>query len=121
MIKRFALTLVVALSLSISFAEGSENSCAAELLPSTDGRPRYPIFEFPRNVVGTVNVRFVVLNNGTTSEIEIISSSSVIFEYAAKTYLESSRFPKRKTPCNHQLSIKLEMKNRLWSVDASPT
>ena len=120
MIKRFALTLVVALPLSISFAAGSENSCAAQLLPSTDGRPSYPIFEFRKNIVGTVNVRFVVLNNGKTSELEIISSSSMIFERAARTYLEGSRFPKRKTPCNHQLSIKLEMKNRLWSVDASP-
>ena len=116
---RLALILTAALSPSISFAASEESFCVPELLPSTNGRPAYPVIELRESAVGAVVVRFIVLSNGMTSEHEIISSSSTVFERAARTYLERSRFPKRQTPCIHQLSIRLELKNGLWSVDAS--
>ena len=90
-------------------------------MPSVDGQPRYPVVEFRENIKGTVDVRFIILKDGSTRNHEALSFSTAVFERAATTYIESSRFPKRKAPCVHQLTVALEMKDRIWAVESYPT
>ena len=102
--------------LLISCMAAAEDRCDRDILPAVDGQPRYPIFEQTQNVKGTVNLRFHILSDGRAQNIKVLSSSSSVFERAATTYLESSRFPKVNTTCIHELTVVLEMKSRVWAV-----
>jgi hypothetical protein len=80
----------------------------------------YPIIELRSDAWGAVVVAFKLLPDGTTTDLEPVQSSSILFERAAIMLVSESRFSRSDDACKYSLLIEFTMNERAWSTEVLP-
>ncbi|MEM1264177.1 MAG: hypothetical protein AAGH76_17390 [Pseudomonadota bacterium] len=89
-------------------------TCVDDLDPIRSPHPPYINLEMRSHAWGLAVVRFVVLPDGTTSEVTSDFSTSRVFVRSAEFYVQNTRFPVRKKTCSLSRAVELTLVDGRW-------